>query len=119
MISSLVTPPLYPPMGTLSSPFKYPLRGTHVLQNGGMKDSLRHVLALNLAARMTALGKVQEDLGPLVSQSSVSRILKEQTPVNLDLLERLAEAVECQAWELLVDGPATREAALRKLLGGS
>ena len=54
-----------------------------------------------------------------IGQSSVSRILKGQTAVNLDTIEALARGLGIQAWELLVDDEETREAALRRILGGA
>ncbi len=123
MISSLVTPPLYPHVGMKSSPGNYPLRGTRLAHNRGMSKSLRAVLAANVKARRTELGMGQEDVeeksGFVVGQSSISRIEKGQTPISLDKLEAVAKALRCHPWELLVDDEAIREAAIRRALDRS
>jgi transcriptional regulator with XRE-family HTH domain len=83
------------------------------------EDQLRLVLARNVAERMQKLGLRQEDLEKRaeLGQSTVSRILSRGGSATLKSLASMAEALECQPWELLVDDEATREAALRKLLG--
>lgn len=85
-----------------------------------MSKKLRKLLAENLKAAMKRQGIVQSDIESRVGigQSSVSRVLREETGVTLDLLEELARAVGMQPWELLVDEEATREQAIRQILRG-
>lgn len=98
----------------------YPQAGKAIHDNDEMAKRLRKVLAENLNSAMQRQSLVQTDIEAKVGigQSSVSRVLNEQSAVTLDLLEELARAVGMQPWELLVDGEATREQALRAILGG-
>jgi transcriptional regulator with XRE-family HTH domain len=84
------------------------------------EEQLREVLARNVAARMAKLDLTQEALERRagLGQSTVSRVLTKGGSATLKSLAALAKALECQAWELLVDDEATREAAMRKILRG-
>lgn len=53
-----------------------------------------------------------------ISQAHVSRLLNRHAAATVDVLDALARACRCQPWELLVDDEATREQALRRILGG-
>lgn len=98
----------------------YPHSVSRFIQNPDV-DNLREILARNLRARMEANPAIrtQELLEKKagLGQATVSRILNCGGAATLDSLAALAQACECQAWELLVDDDATREAAIRKILG--
>lgn len=51
-----------------------------------------------------------------VAQSTISRVLNGKNATTLEILQRLADGVDCQAWELLVDGPEAYEEAVRRIL---
>lgn len=52
-----------------------------------------------------------------IDQTSISRLLLQKGATTVDTLERLAHAIGCQPWELLVDDDKTREEAFRRMLG--
>jgi hypothetical protein len=118
MISSLVTTPFYPLVGSVSSPSKYPLMGRNIPENDEVGKKLRETLAKNLQATMDRLGIRQEGVEERtgVAQSTVSRILLKQTPLSLDLLEDLARGLGIMSWELLVDDEETRAEVIRRYL---
>ena len=121
MISSVVTPALYPSSDGTSSPSSYPPSGTRRGNNYAVtEEQLREVLARNVAKRTELLGLTQEAVEERagMGQSTVSRILGKGGSATLKSLAALARALECQPWELLVDDEATREAAMRKILKG-
>lgn len=84
------------------------------------KREIGQVFADNLRAEMTKAGMKQPQLAKRsgYSQSVISQVLKGQVSPSIDKLAKLAHALGIQPWELLVDLEATREAALRKMLGG-
>lgn len=120
MMAAVSTALVYPCSGKMQVDGIYPHPGTLIHENGGMSKKLRKLLAENLKAAMKRQGIVQSDIESRVGigQSSVSRVLREETGVTLDLLEELARAVGMQPWELLVDEEATREQAIRQILRG-
>lgn len=77
-------------------------------------------MARNVKSRMAAAGLTQEQIEERagLGQSTVSRVLLSGGAATLATIAALARALGCQPWELLVDDDATREAALRKMLGG-
>jgi transcriptional regulator with XRE-family HTH domain len=85
------------------------------------KRGIKEVLAINLQARMDADSTIGNQ--PLLSarsgvdQGYISRVLRQEAAITIEVLEKLAKGARCQPWELLVDDEATREAAIRKLLG--
>jgi transcriptional regulator with XRE-family HTH domain len=90
-------------------------------QNSGMENmQLRQVLAANLRRAMERPGMdtqmaVAKKAG--IGQSHLSRLLRCEASATTDLIAALARALGIQPWELLADTEATREAALRKMLG--
>ena len=121
MISSLVTPDLYPSSGKRVNTPTYPPSDTRAGNNYPVtEEQLREVLARNVAKRTELLGLTQEAVEERagMGQSTVSRILTKGGSATLRSLAALARALECQPWELLVDNEATREAAMRKILKG-
>lgn len=121
MISSVVTPIFYPNSGKGVKQLLYPPSDTRHIHNGEVtEEQLRVVLARNVEARQKLLGLTQEAMEARagLGQSTVSRILTLGGSATLRSLAALAKALDCQPWELLVDDDATREAALKKILGG-
>lgn len=53
-----------------------------------------------------------------IGQSHLSRLLRCEASATTDLIAALSRALGVQPWELLVDTAATREAAIRRMLGG-
>lgn len=121
MISSLVTPALYTYRGKQNKMATYTHRCSPTPDNCEMeKTALRQVLARNLQRAMDSSPaidtqqKVAAKAG--LSQQHVSRILKCETSAGVDVLQRLAKAVRCAPWELLVDDDATRKEALERMI---
>lgn len=85
-------------------------------------QTIRGVLVDNIRARLagagfdspTALARKAK-----VDPSYVAKLMKTQFSCSVDVLEKLAEALDCQPWELLVDSEASREAAYKKILRSS
>lgn len=124
MTSSLVIPPLYADLHTASSGSGNALTHAACEENADMqtkKRGIREVLAANLQARMDADETISNQ--PLLSarsgvdQGYISRVLRQEAAVSIEVLEKLARGCRCQPWELLVDEEATREAAIRRMLG--
>jgi transcriptional regulator with XRE-family HTH domain len=90
--------------------------------NGAMdKMTMRRVFADNLDRAMKAKpGMNQTALAKAagVSQPYVSALLHCHSAPTIDMLTAIAAALDCEPWELLANDQATREAALRKILGG-
>lgn len=84
-------------------------------------QTIRGTLADNIRARLagagldnpTALARKAK-----VDPSYVAKLMRTQFSCSVDVLEKIADALECQPWELLVDSEATREAAYKKILKG-
>lgn len=91
----------------------------HSMANG---SHLRKVLARNLAERMAAIPDcdTQAKLSKRarVGQSHVSRILRCESAATVDMLESIAAALGCMAWELLADDEGARKEALARMLLG-
>lgn len=86
------------------------------------RSQIRQTLAANLAAAMTRspTADTQQKLArrAKIGQSHISRILRGTSAATVDAVEALASALGLQPWELLADGDATREAALKKMILG-
>ena len=54
-----------------------------------------------------------------VAQSHVSRILRCESAATVDMLEAIASALGCMAWELLADDEGARKEALARMLLGT
>lgn len=52
-----------------------------------------------------------------VAQSHISRIMSGAQSIGLDIIWEIADGLDCEPWELLVDDDATRERALKRMLG--
>lgn len=64
----------------------------------------RKILAANVKRLMQHTGiQSQSQLAGMagISQAQVGKILNEKTGVSIDILQRLAEALECETWILL------------------
>jgi transcriptional regulator with XRE-family HTH domain len=92
--------------------------GRNIREDTLMGKRLRETLAKNLKSAMARAGVRQEGVTELtgVTQSTVSRILKCETPLSLDLLEDLAKGLGMHPWELLVDDEETRAEVVRRYL---
>lgn len=96
----------------------YPHFGSGIRKNFGVDgEQLAKVLARNARKRMDELGIKAQEKVEGVKQSTLSRVLLADGTPTLRTLAIVAKALDCQAWELLVDEEATREAAYRKILG--
>ena len=54
-----------------------------------------------------------------VIHSTIRRIRNQEIATTVDTIELLAKGFGVEAWELLADGAATRERAMKKLMWGS
>lgn len=95
-------------------------------QNTGMqKKPLRQIVAENLERLMDAHGMHDNNSAAgrqcKMIHSNIRRIRFQEISTGVDTLEQIAQGFEVQAWELLVDGDAAREAAFKKIVtwGGS
>jgi hypothetical protein len=89
-----------------------------------MHRDIRVVLATNLrrAGESQGVGErglqswLEKQTG--VSQGYLSKLFSEDPPYcSIGVLAELASGLKMQAWELLVDEPAVRAAALKRMLG--
>ncbi|MGE3251438.1 MAG: helix-turn-helix domain-containing protein [Hyphomonadaceae bacterium] len=64
---------------------------------------LREILARNLRRRRQELGVSQEDVAAAaqVDRTYVSALERSKYAASIDVLARIAEALEIEAWELL------------------
>lgn len=87
------------------------------------KKPLHQVFIANVTKRMadSAGLKTQVALSKKagMSQSFLSEILSGQSIPTIETVAGIAEALGCQAWELLADSEATRKAALERMILGS
>lgn len=89
--------------------------------NGAMeKHLLRQILARNLLRAMERQPGVDTQPGLAkragIAQSQVSRIIRGEIGVGLDILGALADALGMDPWELLLDEEATRRNVLERIL---
>jgi DNA-binding Xre family transcriptional regulator len=86
------------------------------------KNQIRQLLARNVFDRMQrdpnldTQKKLSSKSG--IAQPHISRILRATSAVTIDGLSQLANAFNCQPWELLVDTELTRKAALERMILG-
>jgi hypothetical protein len=92
-------------------------------QNYDMDKDIRVVLATNLrrAGQAKGIGErglqswLEKQTG--VSQGYLSKLFSEEPPYcSIGVLAELASGLGMQPWELLVDEPAVRAAALKRML---
>lgn len=85
--------------------------------NGNMQKGLRVTLAKNVDRLMKLKNLSQPDVENEsgVGQSTISRILKQQTNLGLDKLEAVAHALRVHPWELLVDDEEAYALLLRRI----
>jgi transcriptional regulator with XRE-family HTH domain len=92
-----------------------------IADNSGMeKLSIRQILTRNLRDAMKKAGWDQKKLAAAagISESHVSEVMREISVPTIELVARFANALKLQAWELLADSVATRQAAMARLLWG-
>lgn len=84
------------------------------------EKQLRKALAGNVIRLRKLANLTQPELAQRagISQASVSRIENETWGATLEGIAGLAKAFNCEAWMLLADSDATREAALQHMLWG-
>lgn len=92
-------------------------------QNDRMENmALRQTLADNIEAAierslvLDSANALAKKAG--ISQSHLSKVLRCEAAATTDLIASIAEALDCQPWELLANTEATRKAALERMLGG-
>ena len=99
-----------------------PQMDTAETDNVRVRTLLRAALAKNLTDRMGASAGLQtqaalsERAG--IAQSHISRIVRKESAATLDMLEALAHALGCEAWELLADSEHTRREAIERMIRG-
>lgn len=85
--------------------------------------SARQTLARNIRDRMGRMPDLdtQDKLSAKsgVAQPHISRILRCTSGASIDRIAKLARALGCQPWELLVDTELTRQAALERMIMGN
>jgi predicted transcriptional regulator len=83
-------------IAAMSAPLKAPDPGQSL-------TSLRNLLAFNVRARRVALGMSQEALGFAagLDRTFISQVERSRINVSLDSIDRLAQALDIQAAELL------------------
>jgi transcriptional regulator with XRE-family HTH domain len=89
-------------------------------ENGVMKkDEILQTFADNLAQGMAERGLTQTALQIKsgVAQTHISRLLLCKNSATLETVAALAQALDMQPWELLVDDEATRRSILARMIG--
>jgi transcriptional regulator with XRE-family HTH domain len=107
--------------GFNASVFSYPHLHPNIHKTVCMqKRDLRQILARNIVEAMEKNPAL--DTQPAlaakagIAQSQVSRILRCEIGVGLDILNAIATALQVEPWELLADSNATRKAAVERML---
>jgi transcriptional regulator with XRE-family HTH domain len=82
---------------------------------------LRAILARQVNARMQNSAYHKQALLARragIAQSHVSRLLNSRAGVTIDTLEAVAEAFDCEPYELLIDDDQARRALIERLMKG-